>query len=381
MTRIAIVNGRIATGDGILDGATITVADGRIAAIDADGAADTVVNLAGGWLMPGFVDTQVNGGGGVLLNDDPTVAGIAAIAAAHRPYGTTAMMPTLISDDLPMIAAALDAGEAAMAAGVPGIVGVHIEGPVLNVARKGIHDPARFRALDDEMITLLTRPRGDLRVMVTLAPEMVDPASIRRLAAAGVIVSVGHTDADHDTAVAAFAAGVTGVTHLFNAMSALHHREPGMVGAALDDQQVWCGLIADDLHVHATALRIALRARPIDRFMLVTDAMPCVGAVNKDFVLQGRAIRVVDGRCVDAGGTLAGSDLDMAGAVRRIVALAGVSPADAAIMAATAPAAFLRLSGDRGRIAPGLRADWVRLTADLQPAGTWIGGEQVADGA
>lgn len=379
MSSVRFTNGHIVTPGGVLRDATITVADGRIAALDrgGDGAADDMIDLDGGWLMPGFIDTQVNGGGGVLFNDTPTVAGIAAIGAAHAPYGTTAFLPTLISDLPDAIATALDATDAAIEAGVPGVVGVHIEGPVISVSRKGIHDPARFRTLDADLMALLTRPRRG-RVMVTLAPEIATVEHIRELAAAGVLVSIGHTDADHATTRAAFAAGVTGVTHLFNAMSPLQHRAPGVVGAALDDQHVYCGIIVDGFHVDPAALRIAVRARPVDRFMLVTDAMPCVGAVSKDFVLQGRAIHVEDGRVVGPDGTLAGSDLDMAGAVRGAIALIGVDPAQAAAMAATSPAAFLGLGDDRGALAVGLRADWVRLTSEFQPAGTWIDGIAVA---
>lgn len=381
MRTIHFTNGSVVTPAGTLAGATIAVSDDRIVSIEAlaerpDG---DVVDLAGGWLVPGFIDTQVNGGGGVLLNDQPSVAGIAAIGAAHARYGTTAFLPTLISDTLDVIEATLDAMDAAIKAGVPGVVGAHIEGPCIAVSRKGIHDPAKFRRLDAQMIDLLSRPRAG-RVMVTLAPEMADPASIRRLVDAGVIVSAGHTDADYDMMVEAIDAGLTGVTHLFNAMSPLLHRAPGVVGAALDDRAVYCGLIADGLHVHDAALRLAVNARPHDRLMLVSDAMPSVGAVDKDFLLQGRLIRVANGQCLGEDGTLAGSDLDMAGALRLLVARTGVSVETAAAMAATNPAAFLGLAQERGALAAGQRADWVRLTPDLMPAGTWIGGTKISDG-
>ncbi|MGA1799430.1 N-acetylglucosamine-6-phosphate deacetylase [Sphingomonas sp. 4RDLI-65] len=376
--QMQFVNGTIVTPDALLNGATITVDGDRIVGIAAlDGTPSDAIDLRNGWLVPGFIDTQVNGGGGVLLNDQPTVDGIAAIGAAHAPYGTTAFMPTLISDTPDVIAATLDAMDAAILAGVPGVVGAHIEGPCINPARKGIHDPAKFRRLDDAMIELLIRPRKG-RVMVTLAPELTDPASIARLVAGGVIVSAGHTDADYDTIVEAVGAGLTGITHLFNAMSPLLHRAPGVVGAALDDRHVYCGLIADGLHVHDAALRLALNARPHDRLMLVSDAMPSVGAVDKDFRLQGRLIHVEGGKCFGEDGTLAGSDLDMAGAVRNLVARTHADVATAAKMAATNPAAFLGLGRERGALAPGLRADWVALTADLRPAGTWIGGQLVA---
>jgi N-acetylglucosamine-6-phosphate deacetylase len=309
----------------------------------------------------------------VLFNDAPSVEGIAAIGAAHRRFGTTAFLPTLISDAPDVIERALDAGEAAIEAGVPGCIGVHIEGPFISVTRKGIHDPSKFRRIDDALVALLARPRRG-KVMLTLAPEMVTLEDIRRLHAAGVVLSIGHSDADYDTAKAAFAAGVTGVTHLFNAMSPLMHRAPGVVGAAIEDQSVYCGVILDGYHVHDAPIRIAMRTRPRDRFLLVTDAMPNVGADMAEFDLHGRRIRIEDGRCLGEDGTLAGSALDMAGAFRNAVERIGLSHADAAMMAATSPAAFLGLEQERGALAPGLTADWVQLTRALQPVDTWIGG-------
>ena len=376
MTAMRFINGHVVTPAGVLANATLSVEGGRIAAVSDEAATETV-DLDGGWLVPGFIDTQVNGGGGVLFNDAPTVEGIDAIGRAHARFGTTGFLPTLISDSPEVIAKALDATDAAIEAGVPGCVGVHIEGPIISVTRKGIHDPEKFRKLDDDLLALLTRPRRG-KVMLTLAPEMVSLEDIARLHAAGVILSIGHSDADYDTAKAAIAAGMTGVTHLFNAMSPLLHRAPGVVGAAIEDQAIYCGLILDGFHVHDAAVRIAVRARPHDRFLLVTDAMPCVGADVAEFDLHGRRILVEGGRCLGEDGTLAGSSLDMAGAFRNAVTRIGLSHADAATMAATSPAAFLGLSGERGALAPGLAADWVHLTRDLQPAGTWIAGIRTA---
>ncbi|UYY58194.1 N-acetylglucosamine-6-phosphate deacetylase [Sphingomonas sp. S2-65] len=376
MTAIRFTNGHVVTPASVLANATIAVEGGRIAAIDDQTSFETV-DLDGGWLVPGFIDTQVNGGGGVLFNDAPTVEGIDAIGRAHARYGTTGFLPTLISDSPEVIARALDATDAAIEAGVAGCIGVHIEGPIISVTRKGIHDPEKFRRLDEDLLALLTRPRRG-KVMLTLAPEMVSLEDIRRLHAAGVILSIGHSDADYDTAKAAIAAGMTGVTHLFNAMSPLLHRAPGVVGAAIEDQAIYCGLILDGFHVHDAAVRIAVRARPHDRFLLVTDAMPSVGADVAEFDLHGRRILVEGGRCLGEDGTLAGSSLDMAGAFRNAVTRIGLSHADAAAMAATSPAAFLGLRGERGALAPGLTADWVQLTRDLQPAGTWIAGIRTA---
>ena len=371
-----LVNGRILTPQGIVDGKAVAIRDGRIAGLldPADtppGAARH--DLGGGLLVPGFIDTQVNGGGGVLFNDSPTVEAIAAIGAAHRPYGTTGFLPTLISDDLAVVDAAMRATEQAMAAGVPGVLGVHIEGPFLNAKRKGIHDASKFRVLDDKAVALLSSlKRG--KTLVTLAPETTTPEMVRRLVQAGVTVAAGHTNAAYGTARKALNAGLTGFTHLFNAMSPLTSREPGVVGAALESQTAWCGIIVDGRHVDPAVLRIALRTRPLDRFMLVTDAMPTVGMADKNFDLQGRHIRVVDGVCVDDHGTLAGSDLDMVGAVRNAVTMLGLSLEDAVAIASAAPAAFLGLAGQRGAIQAGQAADLVLLDETLAVRQTWIDG-------
>jgi N-acetylglucosamine-6-phosphate deacetylase len=371
MTRFRFTGGHVATRDGVLCGAEIEVEGNRIAGIHPLQDDGDAIDLDGGWVLPGFIDVQVNGGGGILFNDDPSVDGIATIGAAHARYGTTAFLPTLISGEPEQIAAALDAVDAAIETGVPGVVGVHIEGPVLNVARKGIHNASHFRRLDTGLIELLTRPRRG-RVVVTLAPEKVSTDDIAALVRAGVIVSAGHSEADYDTAVAALDAGLSGVTHLFNAMPPLSQREPGLVGAALDDGRPWCGLIVDDVHVARPVLRVAMRCRPFQRMMLVTDAMPSVGTDMKHFMLQGRRIDVADGRCVHADGTLAGSNLDMATAVAKSVDAFDLAPHQAGALASENPAAFLGLSHERGALAPGLRADWVVLDAGLRPVHTHI---------
>jgi N-acetylglucosamine-6-phosphate deacetylase len=253
------------------------------------------------------------------------------------------------------------------------VLGIHIEGPFLSEHRKGIHDAEKFRRLDEEGFEVLTSLRSG-RTLVTMAPECTTPAMIRRLVAAGVTVAAGHTNADHRTMMAAIEAGLTGITHLFNAMSPLGSREPGVVGAALESDRTWCGIIVDGHHVSIPTLKLALRCKPADRFMLVTDAMPSVGSEITAFELQGKRILVADGRCIDAGGTLAGSNLDMASAVRNTVELLGVPIAEALAMASAVPAAFLGLEQEIGSIAPGLRANLVRLDADLRVRSTWIDG-------
>jgi N-acetylglucosamine-6-phosphate deacetylase len=373
----ALTHARIMTPDGMLDRHAVLIEDGWIA--DIVGREDPRVqqaqrrDLDGSLLLPGFIDTQVNGGGGVLFNDSTTVEAIAAIGAAHRPYGTTGFLPTLISDDLAVVDAAMRATERAIEAGVPGVLGVHIEGPFLNVKRKGIHDSSKFRTLDDKAVTLLSSlKRG--KTLVTLAPETTTPEMVRKLTQAGVTVAAGHTNAAYGTTRRALDAGLTGFTHLFNAMSPLTSREPGAVGAALESQTAWCGIIVDGRHVDPAVLRIALRTRPLDRFMLVSDAMPTVGMIDKSFDLQGRHIRVVDGVCIDDHGTLAGSDLDMIGAVRNAMSMLGLSLAQAVSIASAAPAAFLGLASERGTIAVGQAADLVLLGDDLTVRETWIGG-------
>ena len=372
----AFRNGRILTDAGIEQDRTLLVRDGSIEALSGAReivGADRIVDLGGALLVPGFIDAQVNGGGGVLFNDDPSVETIAAIARAHRRFGTTGFLPTLISDDLDVVVSAIDAVRDAIARGVPGVLGIHIEGPFLNAERRGVHDLNKLRELDGEAVKLLTRPHGGV-TMVTLAPERTTPGFIRQLSDAGVIVSAGHTNATFAELQPAFAAGLRGFTHLFNAMSQLGNREPGAVGAALANEAAWCGLIVDGHHVHPEVMKLALRAKRHDRFLLVSDAMPSVGADTKNFVLNGRPITVVNNKCVDSDGRLAGADLDMATAVRNTVHMLGVSLADAVRMASVNAAEFLGLR-DVGRIAPGQRANLALLDEGCNVLNSWIDGE------
>jgi len=374
---LALVNGRVMTDRGLQDGLAVGLAEGRIASVGP--AADLPAgvrrfDLSGGLLLPGFIDIQVNGGGGVLFNDTPTPGAVAAIGAAHRRFGTTGFLPTLISDDLSVVRQAQAAAREAIRRGTPGVLGVHIEGPYLNIERKGIHEADKLRRPDEAGMELLTSP-GDGRTLVTLAPEMAGTAVIERLTAAGVIVSAGHTNATYAQALAGLDAGLTGFTHLFNAMSPIASRAPGVVGAALSDPRSWCGIIVDGQHVDPVVLRLALHCRPAERFILVTDAMPCVGSDLRTFTLQDKIIHVRNGACFDDRGRLAGSNLDMAGAVRNAVELLGVGLDTASRMASANPAEFLGLGGELGRIAAGYRADLVLLGDDLTVRGTWIGGE------
>lgn len=374
----ALVNGRVLGEHGFDRDRAVLIEGSRIAGIvpinDARVRAARTIDLQDRLLLPGFIDVQVNGGGGALFNDEPSVEAIRKIGEAHRRYGTTGFLPTLISDDLHVVSRAIAAVKDAMDARVPGVLGIHIEGPFLSEARKGVHDSSKFRELDATSLELIASLDHG-HTLLTLAPEMTTPDMIRRLVQAGVTVSAGHTNATYQQVRAALDVGLSGFTHLFNAMSQLTGREPGAVGAALEDRNSWCGVILDGVHVHPAALRIALRSRPRDRFMLVTDAMPGVGSTQTRFQLQGRTITVDGLVCYDQDGRLAGSNMDMASAVRNAVSILGIELTEAVRMASTYPAAFLRLDHELGRIAPGYRANLVLADEEMNVVGTWIDGQ------
>jgi N-acetylglucosamine-6-phosphate deacetylase len=372
---IALVGAHIFNGAEMLDGHAVVLNGAQIAAVAPADEIDAAITKqrVEGLLAAGFIDIQVNGGGGVLFNDVPSVEGIRAIGAAHRRFGTTGFLPTLISDTREKMAAALEAVRAGIAAGVPGLLGIHLEGPFLNPERKGVHDPRFIRPIEEEDIAVMTS-LGAGRTLVTLAPEMVAPETIERLTAAGVVVSAGHTAASYETLAEARKRGLKGYTHLFNAMPPLAARDPGPVGSALDEDDTWIGLIADMHHVAEPTLRVALSAKRADRVMLVTDAMPTVGTGLQRFQLLGRTVFRRDGRLTIEDGTLAGSDLDMASALRNSVRKVGAYLPSALKMASLNPATFLGLDGDLGRIAPGYRASLVLLDDALNVRATWIGG-------
>jgi N-acetylglucosamine-6-phosphate deacetylase len=380
MSATTYINGRVLTGGRFREDLTVVVRDGRIERIRHDGPVSRedseIVNLEGKYLVPGFIDTQVNGGGGVLFNDQPTVDGISTIAAAHRKFGTTGLMPTLISDELDIIRQALSATERAIRSGVPGVLGIHIEGPFLNADRRGVHDARKLRQLTAEIVDGL-EPLGLGRTMLTLAPETVAPRLVKRLTDKGFIVCGGHSNARQDEVQAALEHGMRGFTHLFNAMSQLTAREPGVVGCALVDNGSYCGIIADGHHVSSTAMEVAWRCKGTERLMLVTDAMPPVGSSSGSFTLLGRKVTVRDGICFDENGTLAGTALDMASAVRNMTRLTGCSLADACAMASSTPAEFLGISGERGIIREGACADLIIMDDDLQIVSTVIDGAEV----
>jgi N-acetylglucosamine-6-phosphate deacetylase len=376
----ALVNARVLTPTGVEGGHAVLIDGDRIIAVVAQGdprlSRVPTHDLGGDLLAPGFIDLQVNGGGGVLFNDAPDTDTIRCIGAAHARFGTTGFLPTLISDDTTVMRAAIAAVDAAITGAIPGVLGIHLEGPYLAPDRRGIHDVAKFLRPQDADIELASSLRHG-KTLITLAPERVGDATIRELSRRGVIVAAGHTAADYDGMRKALESGVRGFTHLFNAMTPLQSREPGVVGAALEDPDSWCGVIVDGFHVHPAVLRIALAAKPRGKVFLVTDAMPPVGSGSETFQLNGETITCRDGRCVNAQGTLAGSALDMAAAVRNTLAQSRVDLPEALRMASTYPADFLGLGATHGRIAPDYRADFVVLDEALSVRQTWIGGTPV----
>jgi N-acetylglucosamine-6-phosphate deacetylase len=378
----AIVAERVFDGERWHEKAAILINGGRIRGVVA--AADIPADRPkrrmppDTFLAPGFIDLQVNGGGGILLNDQPTADGMRAIVRAHRRFGTTSCLPTMITDERPKMMAAIAA--ARETAGRDGILGVHLEGPFISPARPGIHRPDYIQraSLDDlEWLAGLAEAGSS---MITLAPECVPAGFIKALVDLGIRVSVGHSEATAEQMTHAIDEGSSGVTHLYNAMPPMKGREPGIVGAALSDPRLIAGIIADGLHVDPVAIRAAFAAKGADGLALVTDAMPTVGSTMKSFQLMGRTITLDGHRLASESGTLAGAHLDMAAAVRNSIALASVTPEDALRAASITPARFLRIDNERGSLKPGAHADIVALTSGLEAITTWIDGVADRDG-
>jgi N-acetylglucosamine-6-phosphate deacetylase len=373
--KYAILADRVFDGTAVADNAAVIVEGPRIlAVVPADAVPANMPQHAlpdGACLVPGFIDVQVNGGGDVLFNDEPTPDGIRAIAAAHRRHGTTALLPTLITDTPETMLSALEAVET-LVDKEPSILGIHLEGPFLSPQRPGVHAVRHIRTPSNHDLALLTAQRRSVTV-VTLAPERVPAGFIRALAGAGVRVCLGHSMATYAETRAAMAEGLSGFTHLFNAMPGLGSRDPGPIAAALESESTWFGMIVDGVHVHPAMLRLALRglARPV----LVTDAMPPTGGKRMGFTLYGEDIMVEDGRCARKDGTLAGSVLDMASALRNCVRLLHVPLETALRFVSINPAEFLGLGHWLGRLAPGYRADMVALDpVGIEVLDTWVAG-------
>jgi N-acetylglucosamine-6-phosphate deacetylase len=333
------------------------------------------VDLGGGILAPGFLDWQINGGGGVLFNADPTVEGIAAIATAHRRAGVTGFLPTVVTDAPRVLAEALAAAREARTR-IPGALGIHVEGPFIDPKRKGVHPAEFIRPMEEKDAAALIAARAGVMV-VTLAPASVPVERIARLAKAGIVVSLGHSDASAEDAQSVFDAGASAVTHLYNAMSQLSSRAPGVVGAALSDPRIICGLIADGEHAHAAAYRAALAAKGPRGIALISDAMPPAAGGPDVFELQGRRMTRVGNKLTAEDGALAGAAITMRDAVDYVVRVLKVPLADALMMATLTPARLLRVDNRIGRLAPGRQADLVHLTDSLQVGEVWMGGRRL----
>ena len=374
-----LTHATVFTGEALHENCSVVIADGRIRALALDGnpAFDhgEEVDLEGRRLAPGFIDLQVNGGGGALFNESPTVRALRLIGDAHLEAGTTAFLPTLISDDNDVMRAAVATVRRAIDSNVPGVLGIHLEGPCLNPNRHGAHDLDKLRPIDEEVFEIMTSLGRDAVTLVTLAPECAPPAVIRRLRAAGVVVFAGHSEADYEQCRRAVNAGVRGFTHLFNAMPPMLSRAPGIVGAAIALDEPVISVIADGHHVHPASLRVAVRAKGRDKTVLITDAMPTLGSACTEFVLGGERVLLKDGALRNESGSLAGSHLGMGDAVRNITQFAGLHWTDAARMATANPARVVGVDGTRGFVLPGYRADLVEFDEELRLHRIWLGGE------
>lgn len=366
---IRYIGARVFDGTTLHTAGVLTVADGRI----SDSACTETVSLPGGYVLPGLLDLQVNGAGGQMISGRTTAHDLCAFCDTHARLGATGVLPTLITDTPEATAAVIDA--AARAAGTPGLLGLHLEGPHLDPRRKGAHDPPLIRPMTDTDLNRLCEGRKRLpSLMVTVAPAAVTPAQIATLTRAGVIVSLGHADCTQAQAAAAFSAGATCVTHLFNAMSQLTAREPGLVGAALA-RGINAGLIADGIHVHPDSLRVAMAANPQGLF-LVSDAMAPAGSDLTEFTLNGRRILRRGGRLTLEDGTLAGADLTLPQAIRTLIMTTGTPPETAFAMATSRPAAVLGRP-DLGHLKPNAQADFIHLSDDFSLKGVWRAGTRL----
>ncbi|CAH0990920.1 N-acetylglucosamine-6-phosphate deacetylase [Sinobacterium norvegicum] len=371
----AFINGDIFTGEEVLSGYTLYTDGDTITDVSPESPCHSydgeIIDCAGKTLAPGFIDIQVNGGGGVLFNDQTNADGIEAIVKAHQRFGTVAMLPTLISDSHEKIQAAITATDEAIAEKIPGVLGVHLEGPFLNPERKGVHNPEYFSALENDFVPMLSALKTGA-TLVTMAPEQSQPEIVKQLSNNGVLVFAGHTGASYQQTKVALNNGLKGFTHLFNAMTPMLSREPGVVGAALEDTHSWCGIIVDGYHVDNASLKVAIAAKATGKMVLVTDAMPTVGAEDKRFVLNGEEIVAKNGRCATAADTLAGSDLDMISAVNNTVKWLDVDWQEAIRMASTYPAQCLGVDHHYGFLAQGYKASFVVLDQQLNLDSVWV---------
>lgn len=370
-----VLIGTLFDGQTLRPETAVTITEGRIASLGPAAGAPAGARSHDGIIAPGFLDLQINGGGGLWVGAGTTADSLAAICDTHLSLGSTGCLPTLITDTPEVTASVLQAGIDAAERQVPGFLGLHIEGPHLDPRRKGAHDAALIRPMQPEDLDrLCAAARALPALMVTLAPASVTPEQIAALDRAGVVVSLGHSDCTHDEAIAAMRAGARCATHLFNAMSQIGHRAPGLAGAVLSSDCA-AGLIADAVHVHPAVMQMALAART-DGIFLVSDCMALAGTDARQIMLHGRQITRQDGRLVLPDGTLAGADLTLPRAVRVLVEQVGIPVARALQMASSLPARIIGAEDRLGHIAPGRQADLLLLTPDLHPvavsrAGIW----------
>lgn len=375
MTRLILTAPHVFDGTNMLPDHAVVIEAGQITALlPITQAPDGPRQALKGTIAPGLIDLQVNGGAGVMLDGTATPAKIATICATHARLGATGILPTLITDTPAATTAVIKAGIAATQARTPGFLGLHLEGPHLDRKRQGAHDPALIRPMTDADLAELCAAARDLpALMLTLAPASVTTAQIAQLTQAGAIVSLGHTEATYAEATAATQAGARCVTHLFNAMSQLGNREPGLVGCVLSGS-LHAGIIADGLHVHPATLRAALAARH-DGLFLVSDAMAVAGTTLSEFTLGTRKILRQNGRLTLADGTLAGADLSLPQAVAFLITALGQSPARAIAMASSIPARLIRSSA--GTIRTGQSADLVQFSSNWALQTVWQNGVEI----
>lgn len=362
---------RLYNGNEIQTNRTLTIENGSITSIDASGPSD---DIKPGLLVPGFIDVQVNGGGGFLFNDSPTVKTIESIGLAHSQYGTTGWLPTLVTDSYEKMLNSANAVAEYLLSDRQDVLGIHFEGPFLSTKKKGVHSQKLIRTLSDVDMALLTR--NDIgKVLLTVAPENVEPSQIKELVNSGVIVSLGHSNGTYAQASAAIEAGATGFTHLFNAMSAFTSREPGVVGTALASKETFSGIILDGIHVHPTSAKIAYGSKT--DLMLVTDAMPPVGTDATEFQFFGQSITRKDNRLTDGEGRLAGSTLDMLTAVLNAAVMFEIDFQAAVDLASINPAKFLGIETDYGKVASGYQANLLLINDSKEIESSWIEGQKI----
>ncbi|HEY7884739.1 MAG TPA: N-acetylglucosamine-6-phosphate deacetylase, partial [Cellvibrionaceae bacterium] len=369
-----LTGARIFTGSQFLDNKALVINGSEIFCLaEHDNVVQDAVNveLNGGILAPGFIDLQVNGGGGAFFTNAPNIDTLKTMLDGHRPTGTTSMLPTLISATRDTHQAGIDAVRAAVAENMAGILGIHLEGPFFDLEKRGAHNAEFIRAISEDDLTWLCDTRG-IKTLLTLAPEHVAPGQITQLVEAGIRVSAGHSNARYREVKAAIDAGLSGFTHLYNAMRPQTGREPGVVGAALECGHSWCGIICDNHHVHPASVRVACKSKPRGKIYLVTDAMSTVGSANKSFSLYGETITEKNGALVNAEGRLAGSAIGMIDAVRIAHTDAHLTLDECLRMASLYPAQYMRVDHMLGKIAPAFRADLVHFTNDFNVTATWV---------